>query len=219
MLPNRCYDTRRFPLEPPASSSSEAPLIYLAVNDFWWSQVDGAIQRLLETDAWTGTDDEKADAISQALEILVSISRVPPMIYSRRLTLFHDQAKVLAGNAMTRAGSSGTPFNFVAYQSPAANHDKWQQSVVLPAGNYTFVCIGITYNNEGKIDWKLDGNALVSGQDWYSSTLQQGVNKSTNITIASDGYHLLTGEINGKNASSSAYYQGLTAYYFAPASE
>jgi hypothetical protein len=135
-------------------------------------------------------------------------------VYPTSATIWHDQAKVITGNALLRNLDNNQYFQIYTYQNAAANGDVFEHTVALAAGTYTFEVLGLTANSRGIIDWTLGGVALVTGQDWYSAALTYNVIKSNSVTVATSGVYTLRGTINGKNASSTAYQMLLTKYWF-----
>src|SRR5262245_33975441 len=132
-----------------------------------------------------------------------------------RVDLFHDEATVLTGNALGSATvDTGQAYNYYIRQSTSADADSFTQSVFLRAGTYTFSVIGQTNTANGKIDWYIDNVSFTTGQDWYSASQTKNVVKTASVTINSDGYHVLKGVINTKNASSSGFNMDLTKYWF-----
>jgi len=106
--------------------------------------------------------------------------------------------------------------------NPYANGNEFKQYVDLAAGTYQFKVWGWTQFNEGKIDWYLDiesvgtpTNKIVSLQDWYTVSSTPNVVKiTTGVILTISGRYVLTGKINGKNASSSDYAFFSTFYTF-----
>lgn len=139
--------------------------------------------------------------------------------YPRRAFGFHGNDLIVTGGALTRVHNASQDFSHYAYQNPAANGNTFTTSIMLRAGTYTLSVLGITANNKGKIDWYVDDVLQISGQDWYSSSATYNVVKSGSITVVGDGYHILKGVVNGKNASSSAYQMWLTEWWIAPTSD
>jgi hypothetical protein len=153
-----------------------------------------------ETIQTTVTDDFVFPGIEQAVEILLPT----------RATLWHENSAVLVGNALLVGSDSNQMHTTAPFQNPAANGDTFTQSAFLRAGSYTLYVRGVTANNIGKIDWYIDNVLVLAGQDWYSAGLTYNVLKSTPLTIVGDGYHVLKGVVNGKNASSSNFFMSLT---------
>ncbi len=139
-----------------------------------------------------------------------------------RATMFHYNSKVTNGNPLTVAILNTQPHNFTYWQSAAADADAFTQSFPLANGSYTMFVLGQTRTSGGKIDWDLDGTGIATGQDWYSGANTADVTKSVgSITVAATdgGRHVLTGTVNGKNASSSAFQIRLTAIWFVPSAD
>lgn len=130
--------------------------------------------------------------------------------------MWHDNAKVITGNALTNTHDNSQDYNIFSYQNTPANGDTFEHYFELSAGTYTLDVLGLTANSRGLIDWYIDGVLAVSGQDWYSSGLTYNVRKTATVTVGSAGGHVLRGVINGKNGSSSDYQMLLTKISFRP---
>ncbi len=133
--------------------------------------------------------------------------------YPLRWTCWHDEATIIAGNPFTTSLSGSQLYGYI-YQSAPANGDSFSHSLCLMAGSYVFSVLGVTASSYGKIDWKLDGTTIVSGQDWFSGGLVYNAVQTATVTVSGDGYHQLVGVVNGKHASSTNYYVPLTKYWF-----
>jgi len=136
-----------------------------------------------------------------------------------RALLWHHQALVTVGNALTRVFDTNEYQNLYTYQNVAANGDTFTNAFYLRAGTYTFAVMGLVNTNLGKVDWTLDGTAIsgAQGQDWYAAALAYNITKSTaNVVVTGNGYHKLQGKINGQNPSSTGYGLRLTQYSFMP---
>lgn len=212
-------------MQVPTQDVFDSPVYRVCVNEFWWSCVNGAIANLLYRSAWEGTDDEidrAISSISKILNVRATHSDCEDTVqYPQHATLWHDEATVLTGGGLVRVSPADAPFsiadsfyNVGAYQSSAANGDSFEQRLVLDAGNYTFYALGLQNNVHGKVDWSLDGTIFASGQDWYHASVQANIIKTASLTVATGGQHILTGVMNGKNASSGAYALPLTKYWF-----
>src|SRR5260221_13759565 len=60
----------------------------------------------------------------------------------KRAVMWHDQALVLSGGAITRTINGNQMFNFYANQNTNANGDSFTQGFYLAAGNYTLTVLG-----------------------------------------------------------------------------
>lgn len=133
----------------------------------------------------------------------------------KRAILLHRASKNTVGNALTWDQT-----NLQAYQNSSNNGDTFTQGFWLQAGTYTFEVLGNKADNRGIVDWYVDGVPIVTGQDWYASPQSSGVVISNgSITVNGDGYHILKGVVNGKNASSSNYFITLWQMWFIPGSD
>ena len=137
----------------------------------------------------------------------------------KRATLFHDEATVIAGNALATTVSTTAPYNYYVSQTPSAVNDSFTHSFWLPPGTYTFSVLGVTAVNCGQIDWYFDTVKLISLQDWYSGSSIFNVVKTASVTISGYGAHQLKGIVSAKNGSSSGYYMDLTKYWLKQASD
>jgi hypothetical protein len=130
--------------------------------------------------------------------------------FPRRATLFQTVYTVVSGGTKTLTHDAAADYGTYSAMTPGADGDSFSHSFWLAAGTYTLRCEGLTLSNLGKIDWYVDGVVNITGQDWYSAALTYNVVKTGTITVIGDGYHVLMGKINGKNASSSNYVHAMT---------
>jgi len=136
--------------------------------------------------------------------------------FPQRVTFWPDEAKVTTGSAIESITDTGSRYDTRTYQEPPANGDTFTQSFFLRAGTYTLAVLGISSGGRGIADWYVD-NVFQFSQDWYSTSLTRNVLKTGTITVIGDGYHVLKGVVNGKNASSSNYYYDFNKYWIYPA--
>jgi hypothetical protein len=140
--------------------------------------------------------------------------------FPRTAILFASQiVKVTGSWTLTLVPDTSQILGFVYRQDSAANAnngDSYDIGVWLAAGTYTMTILGSTTNNMGKLEWYVDGELNAAAQDWYSAALTANVIKTGTLTVLGDGYHVLTGKTNGKNASSSDYLFRWTALYIVP---
>ncbi len=135
-----------------------------------------------------------------------------------RATMWHSESTKTAGTALTNFTNANQIYYTFTQQATPANGDAFTQGFMLKAGTYTFSVLGITNTNNGIIDWTVDGVAIVTGQDWYTS-LGYNTVKTATVTIPTSGYHVLKGTVNGKHASSSSYAIALTKMWFSPTTD
>lgn len=62
-------DPRKLPVPVPDTGIFDTPTVRICVNSKWVSHIDGVLGRLLEPDAWIGTESEVEAAIQQVLEL------------------------------------------------------------------------------------------------------------------------------------------------------
>jgi hypothetical protein len=94
-------------------------------------------------------------------------------------------------------------------QSSAADQDDVSFILDLSAGTWAMRVLWFRYTNKGIVDAYLDATEIGS-QDMYGSQLSSQVWTITGITVATGGLHTLKFKVDGKNASSSAYYYGIS---------
>ena len=135
--------------------------------------------------------------------------------YPQRATLWHDEATVTNGNALLLNIDTAQRYSSRIYQNVAATGDAFSQSFFLKAGTYEFSVLGSTLTSGGQVDWSVDGGSIVANQEWYSgSTIKNVIKTVSSISIATDGYHKLTGVVDSQHVSSSGYSLQLTKYWF-----
>lgn len=140
--------------------------------------------------------------------------------FPQRETMWHDEATVVAGNAISLSADTNQSFASLPRQSASANADAFTHSCWLRAGTYNFKILGFTGPASPLVDWSLDGVNFTTGQDWYSAGATYNVVKTVgSVVVIGDGYHVLKGTVNGKNASSSSYNLLLTKYWFSPSTD
>ena len=141
--------------------------------------------------------------------------------YPTRATMWHDEALVTSGSALTLQIDTAQAYATDTINATPSNGDTFTQSFMLSSGSYTFTVLGISANNRGKLDWYIDNTLVVSGQDWYSVNPTRNVLKTASVTVIGNGRHVLKGVINGKNGSAvySYYLISLTKYWFTPSSD
>ena len=138
----------------------------------------------------------------------------------KRTHIFHDESTITNGNALGTLSSASQPYQFMWFQSAAADADAFSFSVVLEAGDYTFYVLGFTDPNSGIIDWDFDnGDDAIAGQDWYSAGNVFNVIQSGAITLTGGGYIKVTGTVNGKNGASANFRMYLTKFWFKQAAD
>ena len=139
----------------------------------------------------------------------------------KRDVMWHDECTVTAGVALAYQipGAAGA-YQTTSVQNPAALNDSFTHGCFLRAGTYTFYVLGFTVNVNGKIDWAIDGNVIVAGQDWYSVGPVYNVVKSTAaVVVATDGWHVIRGTCSGKNGASGGFRLYFIKYWFKQAAD
>jgi hypothetical protein len=135
----------------------------------------------------------------------------PSVSYPRSAVMFHRYAKVVVGVALIVGHIVGQDFACYVYQNLAGNGDTFTHQFSLAAGSYTLNVLGWLGPDRGKVDWYIDGVLAVSGQDWYAGGYTYNVVKTSAVTVASSGLHVLKGVVNGHTVPSTGYYIVLTS--------
>lgn len=91
-----------------------------------------------------------------------------------------------------------------------ADGDNISYRLYLTAGTYTLRVVGRKHTICGIVDVDIDA-VEVASFDLYGALTYNVVFSQTGITIASDGLKTLKLRVDGKNASSSAYYASISA--------
>lgn len=220
----RGYVPRPQATEIPTAAWNDTPLYCLRVNDAWVSHVLGVLAALDQPDTWIGTADEIDAARQQVNEIMLALMTQcedTMTDYPQHATLWHYQARIVAGGAMTNISLADAPynltdgfFNLLSYQSTFADADSFEQPVLLAAGDYDFYALGGKNQYGGWLNWYLDDDLFWEAEDFYNAAVQINVIEHTTLTIPTDGHHILRGVVNGHNASSAAYFIPLINYWF-----
>jgi hypothetical protein len=138
-----------------------------------------------------------------------------------RASMFHGDALVTNGNAIATNINANQPFNATWQQSTSADGDEFTNSFILGEGTYTMYLLGQLTLSSGLIDWDIDGTTITTGQDWYGALSSNAEKSIASVVIAANesGRHVLTGTVNGQNASSGGYDIRLTKIWFEPAAD
>jgi hypothetical protein len=133
--------------------------------------------------------------------------------------MWHQEAVVLAGNALTKiaTGSDVTgqfPYHRYHAQFAAAINNSFENYFTLDAGVYDFVVLCRPTSGSGIVSWSVDG-VSIGTVDLYENPGTQFVIKTINgVTITTDGIHTLTGTVASKHASSAGYLAMMYKYCF-----
>ena len=196
----------------PGSHPSEGTQIVVSYNEDWLPIVSGVLFHLANKDLWSDAPD---DILQQVMDLQYQLESPVSIVYPKRVTLFHEQATVLAGNPITLFVNSSQYLNAVYRQEPAANLNRFTYSFLLAAGTYKLFCHCATSNTYGKLQMSID-NAALGIEDFYSASTVFNVIKFFQFTVDFDGLHILDCVVNGKNASSSDYRISITDWYIKP---
>lgn len=144
---------------------------------------------------------------------IVTVSGTRPAPYCE---VFMDMAQTLIGSWAN--SQDGVQF-YNYYNFSSNNGDSFQIGIYCQAGVYTIKLLTFTQSTNGMLDVYLDGNKIASQIDFYSaSALRNQYKTISNVVIPYDGYHVIKGIVNGKNASSSGFSTPITNILILPAS-
>jgi hypothetical protein len=102
-------------------------------------------------------------------------------------------------------GASYTYF-FFGNGTTALNKDGIDYKIFLAKGTYTFRCLAITNTNRGIIELLVDGVSQGTLDGYSGGAVNNVLQSIANIVITKSKIYTVTIQVNGKNASSSAYY-------------
>lgn len=140
----------------------------------------------------------------------------PPPVQNPSTLIWDNQLTAIAGAAVQVQPWNGMIDGHYGIQIPGAQGDKVQGSFALVAGGtYNITFTGFTKNECAIIQVAIDGNAIGS-LDWYSSSLTGNVTKTLSGVALTAGSHTLTFEVVGRNASSVAWYWGISRIEVSP---
>lgn len=69
-----CNDPRSTPAPIPAAGVFDDPTVTISINAVWAGHLDGLLGRLLQPDAWTGTDEDIDAAIQEVYKLMVALA-------------------------------------------------------------------------------------------------------------------------------------------------
>jgi hypothetical protein len=174
----------------------------------------------IEADTIVGTHSGDGSALTGITAAQVGALATNAAIYPKKAALFHDDMIVLTGAARLISYDSNSAYGQRTDQGGGgANGDSWTNGFVAEAGTYSIRFVFLMLTSNGKLDIYIDNVLKVSGVDFYGGTNQNQVVTTGTFTIATSGYHVLKGVVNGKNASSSGYRIPLTKYTLSQAAD
>jgi hypothetical protein len=158
-----------------------------------------------------------ASATSRAPGVLVDYS---PELPTRATLWMRDAIVTAGGGALGTPWIGGYAYNHVNWITTNANGDAFSLSFFAQAGPFTLYLFGVADPTYAIVDWYIDGALALAGTDWYAAA-QAAVTKSGAVTLTGDGYHTLTGVVNGKNPSVGVgyYATGLIKFWLKQAND
>jgi hypothetical protein len=105
-----------------------------------------------------------------------------------------------------RSVNNGYLYCFSYYNSSNTNGDNFTLRFYLEAGTYKFSFNAIKSNNIAKVKVVFDGSVLGTTDLYSASTVFENIVEYTGISVATAGAKDVTFSVDGKNASSTAYY-------------
>jgi hypothetical protein len=123
-------------------------------------------------------------------------------VYAKRVTLWGDEARVLAGGGtMVYLNASTAPYCGYWETSTQANADSAGWGFLCAAGTYTVTLLCHTQNDGGLADLYLDGVSIATGEDFYNVSSTHNVKKTiASVVIATAGWHTLKWIVTGHSA-------------------
>src|SRR4051794_8953325 len=120
--------------------------------------------------AWTTPPTFDVGQLITAANLNSYLRDNPTYLYNHipaRAIMWHDEALVLSGGAITRSLEVNQQYNIVSNQASPANGDSFTNACFIKEGTYTFTVLGQKKGDAGKIDWYLDDSVtpFITGQD------------------------------------------------------
>lgn len=131
-------------------------------------------------------------------------------LYPESATMFWDEAK--SATALASAVDTSQMYNMLT--APNTNGAEFVFKRLLRSGTYDLNNLGRRNTDNGKFDISINGNMVISGEDWYGASAYNHLKRTSNILIPKNGLQEILFKVNGKNASSSAYYARMTKSWF-----
>lgn len=128
-------------------------------------------------------------------------------IYPNQITIWHDEATVDVGGAITFAVT--TQF----YQNPSVINDRLSWQIRLRSGVYTFHSFGNADTVQGIATWRLD-STIIATHDWYSGVSANNTYKSTSDISIEGGYYTLSMTMESKNELSGGFIMQAVKHWF-----
>lgn len=151
-------------------------------------------------------DIDKIDSLiaNATYEVMTPVTIPDPAIYPDHFLITPEEMATFAfGYAVTH--DSTVLYAQRGEVTPIGDGTTMLFPIFCRAGSYDLSVRGWRSVNFGKVDYYIDSVLVASGQDWYNGTFQSNFRQTLSISVASDGAHLLSIVVNGKNASSSGF--------------
>jgi hypothetical protein len=148
------------------------------------------------------------------------MQKVSNLFLPNRVTLWGDEATLLAGGAISSAALAGQEYNEYTYNASGANGASGGWNFVIAAGStYILTVLASKASNRGKMDFYIDNTKVISAYDYYNgTTLNNDIVTAAGLTLAA-GRHTASWVANGNTAPSTAYYIAITKAWLKPASD
>lgn len=145
-------------------------------------------------------------------------TKIEPAAIPTRAVLWHWDSTATVGSALGAAIDANQLFSHYGVQAPSALGDTFTHSAVLAAGDYLVTVHGIQNTSSGIVTWSVD-DVVVAAQDWYVAGIGYNTLATFAVQLPSAGYHVLKGQVLGKNGASSGYDLLLTRILWKQASD
>lgn len=199
----------------PAHPPDEGSQITVRFGLEWLALVLDAVDNLEIADLFEAPPDDIGGQIDQLLTLLMTDVTMPPQVFPTYGFHFHGASKVTVGNALSLSVVASQMFNGTWFQSPAAQHDKFEFKLLLAAGNYTMNILYQKSTASGILEvFFNDGYSQVSFDMYATATYNQLY--TATVVVDEDKEVLIRCEVNTKNASSNNFRAFISAFWFEP---
>ena len=193
---------------PPEVAPDAEPIVCVQLNRVWMGYILGAVEKLAFPGWWDEQGIDAQDKVEAILGLLSLGNCEPPEEYMYPENVFVPgiAGEVASGGVLTRQHDAASDLACYAFQSSAGDGNETWFRFFCAAGDYDLVLCYVKDNNRGKVELRIDDGDLIATDDLYASSLLYNQYTSHEVSVLADGVHFLKLKVNGKNASSSAYY-------------
>lgn len=204
----------RYPV--PDTPPDEPELWVTAFNKGWLPIVIDLVDNLLHADLFESPPDDIEEQAGQLVKQLmtpyeceVTVSEV------KRSFMLHQDSIVLNGNPIALTVNASQWLNGGWRQNTEAINDEWTNGFFAPAGLYTLRIVALKSNASGILRIFVD-DILMGVEDLYNGSNVFNHIIDVPLDLETDGYHIIRGKLEAKNASSSSYRCLITCFSVIP---